>query len=137
MKKNFIIFSVITIFALPVIAGESIMTQAIKSWIGESIDKAIDCMGFPDSEKTIAQRRIFLWRKFETARKGINGYKVKYYCQIILETDENKTIINGQWKGDNCPFAYIVAKQLFNPDNDERRLKKEAKKAVKAEKQEE
>ncbi len=37
------------------------------------------------------------------------------FCKKTIEADENNIIINGSWKGNNCPLLYGL--KLMNPQN--------------------
>ncbi len=141
MKK----FVLISLLLIPVWAYgfEFFMDKCIKSWIGYPLDSVIQRWGYPDQEKNIAGKKLYVWETFDTDIEYRGGWSVTStdkkgnettfssggvpqieYCQKIIETDSNNIVINGQWKGNACPNFYIVGKKLVNPQNDQWAKKK-------------
>lgn len=137
--KKFILISLL-IIPLSASAWEFFMDKCIQSWIGYPLDSVIKNWGYPDQEKNIAGKKLYIWETYDydtdivpgsgfsivsTDKKGretifTSGGETKLeYCRKTLETDDNNIIINGQWKGNDCPQFYMVGKKLVNPANDE------------------
>ena len=126
-------------------AWELFMDKCIKSWIGYPLDSVIKSWGYPDYEKNIAGKKLYIWETYDystdiipdsgmsitsTDKKGNEtpfslGEQTRIeYCKKILETNDNGIIINGQWSGNSCPMFYIGSKKLVNPENNEWETKK-------------
>lgn len=160
--KKYCLIILCLLFSIPAFAGtRSFMEKCLNSWLGYSIDSLINVWGYPNNEKEIAGKHIYIWNKSNTAyipqssytngnvntiantygnsiygNSYINsttttygGYNVTYYCNRIIEVDEDNKIINWQWEGNNCPGTYIRGKKWVNPKNDEWAQKKSAKKS--------
>lgn len=140
--KKFILILVL-IIPLKVFAWEFFMDKCIASWIGYPLDSLMKSWGYPDAEKYIAGKKLYIWETSETSYNRDSGFTIVStdkkgretvfssggeleveYCKKIIEVDENNIIINGQWKGNACPNFYIVGKKLVNPQNDEWAKKK-------------
>ena len=138
MKK----YIVILLLALPVAAygWESFMDKCIQSWIGYPLDSVIKKWGYPNYERSIAGKKLYVWETFDydvdtdkgggwviskTDKKGrettftTGGVPVVEYCRKTLETDDNNNIVNGHWEGNDCPKFYMIGKKYVNPANDE------------------
>ena len=136
--KKLILISLLLI-PLSAFAWESFMDKCIKSWIGYPLNSVINKWGYPDQEKNIAGRQLYIWETYDydsdnttggfsitsTDKKGrettfsSGGVPQVEYCKKTLETDQNGIIINGQWTGNACPNFYVVGKKLVNPENNE------------------
>lgn len=134
MKKFIIIF--LLLISASAYAFETYMDKCVKSWIGYSLDDLIKQWGYPDEEKSIAGKKLYIWVDYDydtetnsggiaiskTDKKGretvfsMGGEAVVDYCKKTIEADENNIIINGSWKGNNCPLLY-GARKLMNPQN--------------------
>lgn len=136
MKKILIIS--LLIVPLGAYAWESFMDKCIQSWIGYPLDAVIKKWGYPDNEQNIAGKKLYIWETVDydvdtdsgwsissTDKKGretifsSGGVPKIEYCRKTLETDEKGIIVNGQWKGNDCPKFYLVGKKYVNPANDE------------------
>ena len=133
MKK--LIILLILFIPLSASAWETFMDKCIKTWIGYPLDSLIKQWGYPDEEKNIAGKKLYVWVDYDydtdtnvggisiskTDKKGretvfsMGGETVVNYCKKTIETDENNVIINGSWKGNNCPVLY--GGRLMNPQN--------------------
>lgn len=146
--KPLLLLSSIMLLTSTAFARDSFMDKCIKSWIGYPLDSVIEKWGYPDQEKVIAGKKLFVWETYDydtnfhsgggvavisTDKKGNNtiiasgGQPQIEHCQKTLETDENNNIINGQWKGNICPKFYVMGKKFVNPLNDEWAKKKNKK----------
>ena len=114
---------------------EAFMDRCIKSWIGYPLDAIIKQWGYPDEEKNVAGKKLFIWIDYDynnnrnsggisissTDKKGnetvfsVGGENIADFCKKTIETDENNIIINGSWKGNSCPLLY--GSKLMNPQN--------------------
>ena len=123
MKKIILICFLIT---SSVNAWETYTDTSIKSWIGYPLDSIIKQWGYPDEEKTIAGKKLYIWLDYDysSARNtgGLqisstskNGSKTSLsfggdiavdYCKKTMEVNENNIIINGYRKGNSCPLLY-------------------------------
>ena len=138
MKK--VLYTIIFLsLALVANASDSFMEKALSSWLNYPLDNVINSWGFPDEEKVIANRHIFIWKKawsqyipqyttsdltpgfYSTTvhSRTSGGYSINYYCQRTLEVNSKNEIIFGEWKGNACPASYKKGKNLVNPENDE------------------
>ena len=137
MKK--IIIFLLLLMPLSAFAWESFMDKCIASWIGYPLDSLIKKWGYPDQEKNIAGKKIFTWETYDydtdntvggfsivsTDSKGretsfTSGGQAKLeYCIKTIEIDDNGTIIDGHWKGNDCPKFYLIGKKLVNPEYNE------------------
>ena len=129
-------------------ARESFMDKCIQSWVGYPLDSVIKKWGYPDQEKHIAGKTLYIWETYDydneihtggttVISKDKKGRRTIYtsggetiieYCKKTIETDKNNIIINGQWDGNACPNFYMTGKKLVNPENDEWAKKKAEKK---------
>jgi hypothetical protein len=136
--KKFIIISLL-LLPLSAFAWESFMDKCIASWVGYPLDSVIKKWGYPNYEKSIAGKKLYVWEEFDydvdtdrggwsivaTDKKGrettfsSGGVPVVEYCRKTLETDENNLIINGHWEGNDCPKFYLAGKKFVNPANNE------------------
>ncbi len=135
MKKYILIFMLL----IPVSAygWEFFMDKCIASWIGYPLDSLMKSWGYPDDEKNIAGKKLYIWESSETSINRDAGFSIistdkkgnetvfstggeiqVEYCKKIIEVDENDIVINGQWKGNACPNFYFAGKKLVNPQND-------------------
>ena len=135
--KKLIIISILLI-SLSSYAWESFMDKCIQSWVGYPLDSVIKKWGYPDEEKNIAGKKLYIWETIDydtdttvggfsissTDKKGretvfsSGGEAVLEYCKKILETDNNGIVTDGHWKGNDCPKFYALGKKFVNPLND-------------------
>ncbi len=134
---------------LSAIAWESFMDRCIGSWIGYPLDSVIKKWGYPEYEKNIAGKKLYVWETYDydtdvvegtgmtitsTDSKGretsfTSGGQLKVeFCRKILEVDKNNTIVGGQWEGNDCPKFYVLGKKYVNPENNVWENKKSYKK---------
>ena len=135
--KKFILVCFLLI-PLSACAWESFMDKCIKSWIGYPLDSVMERWGYPDSEKNIAGKKLYIWETYDTDVDYIGGTSITTtdnkgrettfsmggvpqteYCIKTLETDNNNIVVNGQWKGNDCPKFYMLGKKYVNPANDQ------------------
>ncbi len=135
MKKILFLFISLIFVSYPAFAKfPHAMTEAIKSWFGENINAAINQLGYPSEEKTIAGRHIYIWKsKRIRVYNSFNGTAYDTFCDKYLEVDANNIIISGTWKG-NCPATYNNVKKFVNPEKNYWKTKKEQKEVFKIEK---
>jgi hypothetical protein len=100
------------------------MDGIMTSWNGAHIDEVIRQWGYPHEERTVAGRKIYVWRRdvqavmpsVTTGTATVIGSGVYYSgvttggvsswgCNRILEVDPKNRVISWQWEGNNCPFA--------------------------------
>lgn len=86
----------------PATAGK-FMDKVMASWVGASLDGAIRQWGFPDDEKTIAGRHIFIWLD------DAGGVGNLANCERILQVNSKQVVIATDYKGINCPFMAVGA----------------------------
>ena len=135
MKRVYILCFILLISSC-VYAWETYMDKCIKSWIGYPLDALIKQWGYPDEEKTITGKNIYIWIDYDydtettvsglsiskTDNKGretvisMGGEAAVHYCKKTIEVDENNIIVNGSWKGNNCPIIY-GGNKLMNSQN--------------------
>ncbi|MCR4880718.1 MAG: hypothetical protein K6A44_02030 [bacterium] len=137
MKKIILTLSLLLISS-SAYAWNPFMDKCIVSWIGYPLDSVIKKWGYPDEEKTIAGRLLYIWVSYDydtdaaggitvisTDKKGretvfsAGGTPIIEYCKKTLEVDKNGIVINGQWAGNDCPMFYFAGKNFVNPENDE------------------
>jgi len=121
-----IILLLLTIFSVSCSSTKT-MQGIMSSWVGSDINQVIDQWGFPDEEKVVNERRIFIWHNnkhyylpqtttttgsvnpytgsFNATTYGGGGQNIYGNCDRILEVDKNKIVKSWEWKGNNCPFA--------------------------------
>ena len=134
MKKTICILSVILLSILPCMA-ETFMSKAAKTWIGASLDEAIDKLGYPTKQENIAGKQLYYWIYRESVRTEFYDDEITttpQECIMIMETDKGNNIINGQASGNICPMFYMVGKKYVNPNNDpwlQEKLQKQEQKA--------
>lgn len=135
MKKN---YTILFLFALTIcpsfgFGAKNTMDNVMNSWVGTSINTAIDYLGYPTSEKVIANRHLLYWEKdsIDIAINETAIYGGKYFCTRIFEVDKNKNIISWEWKGNSCPITYMTSKKWVNPNKDPWKKEKELKKQEK------
>ncbi len=137
--KKFIIVCLL-LFPLAAYAGNSFMDKCIKSWIGYPLDSVIKKWGYPEYEKNIAGKKLYVWETYDydtdivegtgmtistKDRKGnetsfTTGGQLKVeFCRKMLEVDNNNIIVGGQYEGNDCPKFYVLGKKFVNPANDE------------------
>lgn len=137
--KKIIIISLLLV-PLGAYAWESFMDKCIASWIGYPLDSVIKKWGYPNYEKNIAGKLLYVWETYDydvdiipntgftissTDEKGretsftSGGIPKIEFCRKTLETDDNHKIINGHWEGNDCPKFYFAGKKYVNPENNE------------------
>lgn len=108
--------------------GGGLMDGIMGSWKGASIDQVITQWGYPDAEKNVAGRKLYVWSRDaqlimpttvnttgyatnignQTYYNGISnisgGGVSNWNCTRILEVDASEVVVGGQWSGNNCPF---------------------------------
>ena len=145
--KKFVLICLL-IVPLSACAWDLFMDKCIASWIGYPLDSVIKSWGYPDEEKNIAGKKLYIWEERDydintdrgsrfsissTDKKGretvfsSGGEPEVEYCRKILEADDNNVIVNGQWKGNACPLFYTLGKKYVNPANDDWAKKKYSK----------
>jgi len=133
--KKFLIICLVFISS-SAFAWETYMDKCIKSWIGYPLDNLIKQWGYPDEEKNIAGKKLYVWVDYDydtntnsggfkissTDKKGretvfsLGGDTAVEYCKKTIEVDNSNIITNGSWKGNNCPLLY-GGKKLMNQRN--------------------
>jgi len=133
--KKFVLICLLLMVSASAYAWETYMDKSIKSWIGYPLDSLIKQWGYPDEQKDIAGKKLYIWIDYDynnstnsggisiskTDKKGrettfsMGGETIADFCKKTIEADENNIIINGSWKGNNCPLLY--GSKLMNSQN--------------------
>lgn len=104
MKKLLLILFMLPVFLLSGCGSESVMEKIMNSWMGCHINGVIDQWGYPDYEKNIAGRKLFVWGEDTQVIKSNTYHSYNYKaCTRIFEVDNNNIIISWQWEGYDCP----------------------------------
>lgn len=117
-----------------------VMTEVMQSWDGYTLDEIMNHWGFPSEEKTIAGKKLCIWRNANTEyihSTYTDTYsKVNLYCERIIEVDDSYNVKRLLWEGNNCPANhYAIAYSAWvNPEKSYFKLKKEEKERKKQEK---
>ncbi len=149
MRMKKLIILCILMIPLSAVAWESFMDKCIASWIGYPLDSVIKKWGYPEYEKNIAGKKLYVWETYDYDTEVVEGtgmtistkdskgretsftsggqLKVEF-CRKILEVDKNNTVVGGQWEGNDCPKFYVLGKKYVNPENNEWENKKSYKK---------
>lgn len=146
MKK--LIVLCFLLIPLSAFAWESFMDKCIQSWVGYSLDSVIKKWGYPNYERSIAGKKLYVWETIDydsdviegtgitisaTDKKGretsftAGGQLKMEFCRKTLEIDDNNKVVNGQWEGNDCPKFYLIGKKYINPANNEWENKKISK----------
>lgn len=78
-----------------------LMDSIMASWLGATLDDAINQWGFPDEERKIANRLIYVWLD------GDGGLGNLANCERLISVDTKEVIKGVDYKGINCPFMEI------------------------------
>lgn len=81
--------------------AEKLMDEIMSSWLGAPLDAAISQWGFPDQERKIAGRTIYVWLD------GDGGIGNIANCERLASVDKRNVINGVDYKGINCPFMEI------------------------------
>jgi len=122
-----ILISFFSLIALSSCSSTKTMNGIMSSWVGSNIDQVIDQWGFPNEEKSINGRKVFIWHhskqyylpqtssttgtvnpytgSFNATTYGGGGQTIFGYCDRTLEVDDKKVVKSWEWRGNNCPFA--------------------------------
>jgi hypothetical protein len=79
----------------------SLMDKIMASWIGATLDEAFAQWGFPDEERKIAGRLIYVWLD------GDGGIGDFANCERLLSINDKGIVIAVDSKGVNCPFMEV------------------------------
>lgn len=109
--------------------GDGLMDDIMASWQGAETSEVITQWGYPDEQREVAGRKLYVWNRdvqmsmpatgTTTGTANVIGNSVFYSgttniygggvtnwsCQRILEVNEAERVVGGQWRGNNCPFA--------------------------------
>ena len=134
--KKILLLLVIVFTMLPCIASSNdFMDRAISSWYGYSLDSFIEHWGYPDRASNFAGYNLYHWDLVKSIQTNYNSYSSSSYekfCSVTIEVDEAKNIKNGQYKGNDCPFSYLLnADSYVNPNNDPWKIEKQLRQAKK------
>lgn len=91
----------VTVLTPHEVLANSLMDRIMSSWVGATLDDAINQWGFPDEERNIANRRIFVWRDGDG---GIGNFA---NCERMLGVNKNDVVTAVDHKGINCPFMEV------------------------------
>lgn len=75
------------------------MQRIMSSWVGSDINQVIERWGFPNEEKVINGRKIYIWNNSSEISA------TKWNCTRTLEVDQNNTVKSWEWQGNNCPYV--------------------------------
>lgn len=93
------------------------MGDLLDGWKGETLDSVIDVWGYPDKEKIMAKKSLYIWDGGTTRVKYPDGSSsTRVRCTRILEADKTAVIIGASWKGSYCPITKRTAKKWANPN---------------------
>ena len=143
MKKTILI--ALLLIPLSAFAWETFMDKCIQSWIGYPLDSVIKKWGYPEYEKNIAGKKLYVWETYDYDTEVVEGtgmtistkdskgnetsfttggqLKVEF-CRKMLEVDNNNNIVGGHYEGNDCPKFYTLGKKFVNPENNEWAKKK-------------
>lgn len=116
MKKVFILIS---LFFLGCASMQyEFMEGVLSSWNNSHIDEVVERWGYPDDERKVAGRQIYVWdyrvsysmpstytATSETTGFVSGGGTLSGLCRRILEVNEENIVIKWNYSGNNCPFA--------------------------------
>ena len=98
--KKLIIFCLLMV-PMSAFAWESFMDKCISSWIGYPLDSVIKKWGYPEHEKTIAGKKLYVWETYDYDTEVIPGTGM-----TITSTDskgrETSFTSGGQLKVEFC-----------------------------------
>ncbi len=121
MRKIFFSLLIILLIQLHAFSANSnnAMSNALDSWKGYTVDDVIAVWGYPESEKNIAGKKLYIWeeRNFSVLGNQYSIQGVEDYCVRILETDENNKVVSWEWKGNACPILRCTTEKWVNPNN--------------------
>lgn len=135
MKKILIIS--LLLVPLSAYGWEPFMNKCIETWIGYPLDSVMQKWGYPNMEREIAGKKLYVWEEYDydtdtqyggytissTDSKGretsftSGGTPKLEFCRKTLEVNENKFVVNGHWEGNACPKFYLIGKKFVNPQN--------------------
>ncbi len=121
MKRLLILFAVIILAQscanAACVGRKCTMDNIMKGWMGKNLDEIIDVWGYPDKQKNIAGRKLYLWSQGTYRVENALGTRTTDFCTRMIEVDDSKTIIGTKWKGNGCPFTSIkTARKWVNPN---------------------
>ncbi len=96
---------------------QKFMNEVLSSWAGSHIDEVIERWGYPDAERDVAGRQIYIWDysysinlpstiTATSDRTGIisGGGSLSGLCRRILEVNDNNLVVMWNYSGNNCPY---------------------------------
>ncbi len=115
------------LFAIGFISGCSTMNGIVSSWEGQHIDSVISQWGYPDEQRDLRGRTLYIWQHNKSfyipqsstttgsiygnslyARTSYSGgYTMHGSCTRILEVDQRGCVVRWEWSGNNCPFLEV------------------------------
>lgn len=101
MKKFFkFIFLIVFIGVLVGCSGNlKHINKGLTNLRGQHINSLINRIGYPDSQRMIAGRKLYTWGSSRLF--AIDGNLVDLYCTITVEVNSNEKIVNWQYDGNN------------------------------------
>ena len=127
--RKFLVILFMIFTMLPCVAvDESFMGKAIASWYGYSLDSFIKQWGYPDRQSVLAGHNLYYWDIVKSVHTNYSSnYSNTYenYCTVIIETSDENIVKNGQYKGNACPYSYLLNGEKFvNSENDPWKIEK-------------
>ncbi len=102
------------------------MQEIFSSWEGSHIDEVIERWGYPDAERVVAGRQIYIWDyredvmmpSFSSSTSSSSfmttgGGVLRTLCRRTLEVDEQNRVIRWQHSGGNCPLDDLIRPYKF------------------------
>jgi len=77
------------------------MDSIMASWMGATLDEAIGQWGYPEEEKNIAGRKLYVWQD------DAGGFGNLVNCKRILSVNAKNTVVGVDSTGNNCPFMEV------------------------------
>lgn len=108
------------------VSTKDTMREIMSSWVGEDIDSVIEQWGYPDEQREVAGRELYVWHQRSSVKLAersrtegsvdsygnyseqtvtTGGGEWEGYCGRIFEVDDQGTVIRWEWKGNDCPFV--------------------------------
>ncbi len=81
--------------------AKTLMDKIMNSWVGASLDDAFAQWGFPEEERKIAGKLIYIWLDSDGGIGNLAN------CERMLAVDKNNIVVAVDHKGINCPFMEL------------------------------
>jgi hypothetical protein len=113
------------------------MSGIMSSWEGQHIDSVISQWGYPDEQRDLRGRTLYIWQHNKSfyipqsstttgsiygnslyARTSYSGgYTMHGSCTRILEVDQRGCVVRWEWSGNNCPFLEVFEYSTWKNKN--------------------